>query len=73
MPTSTVYYKKQKYISKDDEIKQVENYLKENSINEIKLIVASSIGADLIVAFLSKTKIPVHHVFIDGWWTIRTN
>lgn len=28
MPMSTVYCKDQKYISKDDEIKQVEDYLK---------------------------------------------
>ena len=66
MPTSTVYCKDQKYISKDDEIKQVEIFLKENNIDEIELVVASSIGADLAIAFLSKTKIPVRHVFIDG-------
>ncbi len=66
MPTSTVYCKDQKYISKDDEIRQVECFLKDNNIKEIELVVASSIGADLAMAFLSKTKIPIHHVFIDG-------
>ncbi len=66
MPTSTVYCEGQKYISKNDEIKQVEKFLYEQGIEKLKLVVASSIGADLAMAFLSKTKLSVEHVFIDG-------
>ncbi len=65
-PTSTVYCKGQKYISKQDEIRQVEEFLKSENISTIALVVASSIGADLAVAFLSKTKLDIEHVFIDG-------
>ena len=35
-------------------------------IEEIELIVASSIGADLAMAFLSSAKMTVKHVFFDG-------
>ncbi len=66
MPTSTVYCEGQKYISKNDEIKQVEKFLYEQGIKKLKLVVASSIGVDLAMAFLSKTKLSVEHVFIDG-------
>lgn len=65
-PTSSVYCKGQKYISKQDEIRQVEKFLKSENISTIALVVASSIGADLGVAFLSKTKLDIEHVFIDG-------
>lgn len=66
MPTSTVYCKGQKYVSKSDEIKQTENFLKENGVKKISLVVASSLGADIAVAFLSQTKIPVGGAFFDG-------
>jgi len=66
MPTSTVYCEGQKYISKADEIRQVEDFLAKNSVKELALVVASSIGADLAVAFLSQTKLKVANVFIDG-------
>ena len=66
MPTSTVYCKNQTYISKQDEIKQVENFLKENNIKKLELVVASSIGADLALAFITSTEIPIKHVFFDG-------
>lgn len=66
MPTSTVYCEGQKYVSKSDEIRQTEEFLKENGVKEIALVVASSIGAYLAVAFLSQTKIPVAHAFFDG-------
>ena len=66
MPTSTVYCEGQKYISKSDEIRQIEDFLQSNDVKEIALVVASSIGADLAVAFLSQTKIPVLHAFFDG-------
>ncbi len=66
MPTSTVYCEGQKYISKNDEITQVEKFLYEQGIEKLKLVVASSIGADLAMAFLSKTKLSVEHVFVDG-------
>ena len=66
MSTSTVYCEGQKYISKSDEIRQIEDFLQSNDVKEIALVVASSIGADLAVAFLSQTKIPVLHAFFDG-------
>ena len=68
MPTSTVYCKGQKYVSKDDELCQIEKFLKEHNVKSIELVVASSIGADLAVAFLSKTEIPVGHALFR-WWT----
>ncbi len=66
LPTSTVYCPGQKYVSKADEIRQVEAFLKSQGVAHLALVVASSIGADLAVAFLSQTKVPVDHVFIDG-------
>lgn len=41
-------------------------FLKEQGIREIELVVASSIGADLAMAFLTNTQITVKHVFFDG-------
>ncbi len=66
MPTSTVYCAGQKYRSKTDEVHQITKFLKEQRIEEIELIVASSIGADLAMTFLTDEKIPVKHVFFDG-------
>lgn len=66
MPTSTVYCQGQKYISKEDEIRQIDRFLKEQNVSKIALVVASSIGADLAVAFLNQTKTEVDHVFFDG-------
>ena len=66
MPTSTVYCAGQKYVSKADEIRQIEEFLQQNGVKELALVVASSIGADLAVAFLSQTKLPVKRAFFDG-------
>ena len=66
MPTSTIYCKDQEYISKEDEIRQVNDFLKKYHIQKITLIVASSIGADLAMSFLTKTEYVVDHVFFDG-------
>ena len=66
MPTSTVYCAGQRYISKADEVRQVEAFLHENGIERIELVVASSIGADLAMAFLTGTKKSIDHVFFDG-------
>lgn len=66
MPTSTVYCKGQKYVSKTDEVRQVETFLREQGIERLALVVASSIGADLAAAFLEQTKLPIGHVFFDG-------
>ena len=66
LPTSTVYCTGQKYISKADEVRQVEEYLKSQGVERLELVVASSIGADLAMAFLTRTKLPVGHVFFDG-------
>ena len=66
MPTSTVYCAGQNYVSKADELRQLEAYLAEQQITKLALVVASSLGADLACAFLVQTKLPVHHVFFDG-------
>lgn len=66
MPTSTVYCPGQKYHSKRDEIQQMVRFLEDHGIKEIELVVASSIGADLAMTFLTEAKIPVKHVFFDG-------
>ncbi len=66
LPTSTVYCKGQKYVSKADEIRQVEEYLKSQGVECLELVVASSIGADLAMAFLTSTELPIGHVFFDG-------
>lgn len=66
MPTSTVYCSGQKYISKADEIKQIEDFLQKHGVKKLAMIVASSIGADLAMAFISQTKLPIEHVFFDG-------
>ena len=66
LPTSTVYCKGQKYVSKADEVRQVKAYLKSQGVEHLELVVASSIGADLAMAFLTSTKLPIGHVFFDG-------
>ena len=66
LPTSTVYCTGQKYISKADEVRQVEECLKAQGVERLELVVASSIGADLAMAFLTSTAFPVGHVFFDG-------
>lgn len=66
MPTSTVYCSGQKYRSKRDEVQQIVRFLKEQGIEEIELVVASSIGTDLAMVFLTDAKIPVKHIFFDG-------
>ena len=66
LPTSTVYCAGQRYIGKADEIRQIEDFLRAQGVKRLALVVASSIGADLAMAFLTRTKLPVEHVFFDG-------
>lgn len=66
LPTSTVYCAGQKYISKADEVRQITKFLRGQGVDTLALVVASSIGADLAMAFLTETKLPVGHVFFDG-------
>ena len=66
LPTSTVYCAGQKYVSKADEIRQLEKILKEQGVKSLAMVVASSIGADLAMALLTSTKLPIGHVFFDG-------
>lgn len=66
MPTLTVYCEGEKYISKADEICRIGKFLSENGVTSLALAVASSIGADLAMAFLAQTKLPVRNVFFDG-------
>ena len=66
LPTSTVYCAGQKYVGKADEVRQVEAFLRSQGVTRLALVVASSIGADLALAFLAHTQLPVAHVFFDG-------
>ena len=66
LPTSTVYCAGQKYLGKSDEVQQTEDFLYQQGVKHLAMVVASSIGADLAMAFLTQTKIPVAHVFFDG-------
>ena len=66
LPTSTVYCEGQKYIGKADEVRQVESFLQGHGVKRFELVVASSIGADLAIAFLTSTELPVGHIFFDG-------
>ena len=66
LPTSTVYCEGQKYVSKLDEIRQVEDFLHRQGVERLAMVVASSIGADLAMAFLTQTKLPVERAFFDG-------
>ena len=66
LPTSTVYCAGQKYVGKADEVRQVEAFLRGQKVKRLALVVASSIGADLAMAFLTQTELPVEHVFFDG-------
>ena len=66
LPTSTVYCAGQKYVSKADEVRQVETFLRKKGVEKLAMVVASSIGADLAAAFLAATRLPEEHVFFDG-------
>ena len=66
LPTSTVYCAGQRYQSKADEIRQVEEFLHQQGVTRLALVVSSSIGADLATAFLAQTKLPVEHTYFDG-------
>ena len=66
LPTATVYCAGQTYVSREDEVRQVENFLRTQGVEKLALVVASSIGADLAMAFLTRTKLPVEHVYFDG-------
>ena len=66
LPTATVYCRDQTYVDKDDELRQLTEFLRNREISRLELVVASSLGADLATAFLAKGEFPVNHVFFDG-------
>lgn len=66
MPTSTVYCAGQTYVGKADEVRQIKEFLRGQGVERVEMVVASSIGADLAMAFLTRTRLPVGHVFFDG-------
>ena len=66
LPTSTVYCAGQRYQSKADELRQIEEFLRAQGVTRLALVVASSIGADLAAAFLAETKLPIGHAYFDG-------
>ncbi len=63
LPTSTVYCEKKKYRSKEDEIRQVEEFLEKEGIKTLSMVLASSIGANLAIVYLSRIERKVEHVF----------
>ena len=66
LPTSTVYCTGQAYRSKADEVQQVTAFLHQQGVHRLALVVGSSIGADLAMAFLTQSGMPVDHVYFDG-------
>ncbi len=66
LPTSTVYCERQKYVSKEDEVHQIESFLRARGIKRLAMVVASSIGADCAMAFLIKSEFSPEHIFFDG-------
>lgn len=66
LPTSTVYCEGQTYCGKEEEVRQTEEFLHKQGVSALAQVVASSIGADLALTFLSRTALPVGHVFFDG-------
>ena len=66
LPTATVYCAGQRYAGKTDEVRQIEDFLRAQGVERLALVVASSIGADLAMAFLTQTALPLEHVFFDG-------
>ena len=54
LPTATVYCPGQRYIGKQDEVRQVETFLRETGVRRLALVTASSLGADLAMAFLAR-------------------
>ena len=66
LPTSTVYCGEQHYRSKTDEVWQVTQFLQQQGVTRLALVVASSLGADLAMEFLTHAPCPVAHVFFDG-------
>ncbi len=66
MPTSTVYCAGQTYAGKADEVRQIKEFLRGQGVERVEMVVASSIGSDLAMAFLTRTRLPVGHVFFDG-------
>ena len=65
LPTSTVYCKGQKYVSKADEIRQVEEYLKSQELNVLNWLWL--LRSVLISPWrFDKRRLPIGHVFFDG-------
>ena len=60
LPTSSVYCPGQRYVSKEDEIRQVEDFLRAQGVRELALVVSSSLGADLAAVYLAIKSL---------WWT----
>lgn len=66
IPTYSIFCPNSVYKGKQEEIDIIETYLESQGVLNIELIVASSIGADIAITFLKRTKQPVRHIFFDG-------
>ena len=66
LPTSTVYCSGQRYQGKAEELRQLEDFLRRRGVTRLALVVSSSLGADLALAFLAGTRLPVDHAYFDG-------
>ena len=66
LPTLSAYCPGETMISKEDETEQLIRWLEEHGISEIRLLVASSLGADFAMTFLSRWTGKVYKAFFDG-------
>ena len=66
MPTISAFCPGETYLGKADEIRQLDAILDELGVGDISLVVASSIGADVAMAWLAHTGREIGRVFVDG-------
>lgn len=66
LPTLSAFCEGETYVSKKDELAQLESFLEENNINELEMVLGSSIGADIAMEFISSGTHDFNHGFIDG-------
>ncbi|MDO4841560.1 MAG: hypothetical protein Q3982_02660 [Phoenicibacter congonensis] len=66
LPTLSAFCDSETYISKKDELAQLESFLAENDIDELEMVLGSSIGVEIAMEFISSGAHEFNHGFIDG-------
>lgn len=66
LPTLSAFCEGETYISKKDELTQLESFLEKNDIDELEMVLGSSIGADIAMEFISGGTHDFNHGFING-------